>query len=324
MKNFSMTTPLNMAPTGIASFAKSKICEDLRTTNADIAILGAPSDLAIQGRSGCRLGPRGIRVASTRFSYKPGGTYDSERGKFYMDSNRWKVEDCGDADYVPGNWEATSNNIEGAVKILVDRGAMPVVLGGDCGVGYPVIKGMEAAGPFDIIHFDAHLDWTRPLDGQKYFNGSPMRNAASLSHVGRILHLGIRGAGSSGPDDFADARAHGDMIYSVKNTRREGIEKILEDFNPMKKVFIAIDIDVMDATCARATASPMFGGFWYEEMVDMFEAIAAKADIVGLVLTEVAPPYDDNVDTTSYLAARMISDVLNFATKRREEAEETK
>lgn len=72
MNNFSLSTPTNLAPTGIATFAKSPLCLDLRHTGADIAILGAPFDLAIQGRTGTRMGPRGIRVASTRFSYKPG------------------------------------------------------------------------------------------------------------------------------------------------------------------------------------------------------------------------------------------------------------
>ena len=34
--------PLNMAPTGIATFAKVPICYDLHNANADVAILGAP------------------------------------------------------------------------------------------------------------------------------------------------------------------------------------------------------------------------------------------------------------------------------------------
>ena len=34
--------PLNMAPTGIATFAKVPICYDIHHANADIAILGAP------------------------------------------------------------------------------------------------------------------------------------------------------------------------------------------------------------------------------------------------------------------------------------------
>ena len=58
MNNFSITTPLNLAPTGIASFAKSSICQDIREFEGDIAILGAPFDMSIQGRSGCRIGCR--------------------------------------------------------------------------------------------------------------------------------------------------------------------------------------------------------------------------------------------------------------------------
>ena len=99
MNNFSIGTPVNLAPTGIASFAKCPICLDLHHTGADIAVLGAPFDLAIQGRTGTRLGPRGIRAASTRFSYKPGGSYDPERDEMYLDTNRWTIVDCGDVDY---------------------------------------------------------------------------------------------------------------------------------------------------------------------------------------------------------------------------------
>ena len=313
MNNFSITTPLNLAPTGIASFAKSSICQDIREFEGDIAILGAPFDMSIQGRSGCRLGPRGIRMASTRFSYVPGGTYNAEKNCFFMGRNEGTVKDCGDVDYSPGDPKGTCENLEEAVRILIRKGGLPVILGGDCSVVYPVVKGLEEKGLLDIIHFDAHLDWTKPMDGQKYFNGSPMRNAAELTHVGRILHLGIRGAGSSGPDDFAAAKAHGDQVYSVRMLRRMGIEKILERFEPTKQIFVAIDIDVMDAVCAPGTASSMFGGFWYEEMIDMFEVLVKKAKVIGIVLTEVAPPYDDAAGTTAYLAARMLSDLLGFA-----------
>ena len=47
MNNFSIGTPVNAAPTGIATFAKCPICTDIRTIEADIGILGAPFDIAI-------------------------------------------------------------------------------------------------------------------------------------------------------------------------------------------------------------------------------------------------------------------------------------
>lgn len=50
MENFSQSAPVNMAPTGIATFAKCPICPDIRQIQADIAVIGAPCDMAIQGR----------------------------------------------------------------------------------------------------------------------------------------------------------------------------------------------------------------------------------------------------------------------------------
>ena len=273
MDNYSHQKPLNMAPTGIATFAKSDLATDIYHLNADVAVLGAPFDLAIQGRTGCRLGPRGIRVGSTRFTYKKGGTYDSERKQYYMDARRWHVVDCGDVDYIPGDLKGTMANLESAVSIIQKQGALPVVLGGDCAVDFPVLQGLEGIGNFDIVHIDAHLDWTKPLDGQKFFNGSPMRNAAGLPYVGRILHLGIRGIGSSGPDDFEEAREHGDQIYSCRDVRRLGIDRILKEFGLAKQFVVCFDIDAIDAVYAPATGSPMFGGFNYDEAVDILEAI---------------------------------------------------
>ena len=306
MDNYSLQKPLNMAPTGIATFAKSDLATDIYHLNADVAVLGAPFDLAIQGRTGCR------------FTYKKGGTYDSERKQYYMDARRWHVVDCGDVDYIPGDLKGTMANLESAVSIIQKQGALPVVLGGDCAVDFPVLQGLEGIGNFDIVHIDAHLDWTKPLDGQKFFNGSPMRNAAGLPYVGRILHLGVRGIGSSGPDDFEEAREHGDQIYSCRDVRRLGIDRILKEFGLAKQFVVCFDIDAMDAVYAPATGSPMFGGFNYDEAVDILEAIGSSSDLKGIVMTEVAPPFDDIGGTTGYLAARLISDLLGFAMKRKE------
>ncbi len=318
MDNFSLETPLNLAPSGIATFAKSDLCTDIRKVDADIGIVGAPFDIAIQGRTGCRMGPRGIRLGSTRFRFKKGGSYDYERDTYYMDSDLWHVVDCGDVDYVPGNGKKSDANLRSAVEILVERGVFPVVLGGDCSTDYPFFQGLAGKGAFDVIHLDSHLDWTKPLDGQLYFNGSPMRNAVKIPEVGRILHLGVRGAGSSGSSDFEDARENGDRIYSVRKFRELGIERILEEFQPQNQLAIAFDIDAMDPSIAPATGSPIFGGFYYDEVVDIFEAVVKESELIGMILTEVAPPYDDPAGTTGYLAARLIGDLLNFWSKKRE------
>ena len=72
-----MTKKLDLGYTGISSFAKYPVCTDLENLDADVAILGAPYDMATQYRSGAKMGPRGIRESSTIY----GGTknaYDHE------------------------------------------------------------------------------------------------------------------------------------------------------------------------------------------------------------------------------------------------------
>lgn len=318
MNNFSVNKPVNMAPTGIASFAKTNICMDINELDADIAIIGAPCDIAIQGKSGTRLGPRGIRLGSTRFSFKSGGSYDPERDTYYMDADKWKVLDCGDIDYIPGDLNSTFNNVEEAIRKITEKKAFPVVLGGDHSITYPVVKGLDKVGEFDLIHIDAHLDWTDNIGGQYYSNGSPMRNISKLPYVKNMLHIGIRGIGSSGRSDFADARNNGDMIYSVKQYRSLGAEEIFAKFRTCRKVFVSFDIDAMDYSISPGTGSPMFGGFYYDEVNEMLELIAKNFEVIGFDMVEVSPPYDDQGSTTCYLAARLIADFLGFITKERE------
>lgn len=321
MDNFSTQKAANLAPSGIATFAKCALCVDINSLDADIAILGAPCDIAIQGKPGARLGPRGIRMASTRFNYKPGGSYDPERNTSFLDADIWKVVDCGDADYSPGDTVITFENIRAAVELIISQKSLPVVLGGDHSITYPVVLGLRGKGPFHIIHIDAHLDWTRKVATQEMSNGSPMRLISGLDYVDRIIHLGIRGIGSSGPSDFKDASDNGDLIYSTKQVRSLGIKSILDSLEVGCKTYVTIDIDAMDYSITPGTGSPMFGGFYYDEMVALLETIACHADVVGFDMVEVSPPYDDAGSTTCYLAARLISDFLGFITKSRENKE---
>ena len=177
---------------------------------------------------------------------------------------------------------------------------------------------MDTIGDIDVIQIDSHLDWTDNIGGQYYSNGSPMRNISKLPYVKKILHLGIRGIGSSGRSDFIDARNNGDKIYSAKQVRNIGIEKIVSDFKSERNVFVTFDIDGMDYSIAAGTGSPMFGGFNYDEMNNMLECIAKQCNVIGFDFVEVSPPYDDAGSTTCYLAARLIADFLGFITKEKE------
>lgn len=321
MGNFSIGKAVNMAPSGIATFAKTPICNDIAAICADIAVIGAPCDIGIQGRSGARLGPRGIRLQSTRFKFTEQGSYDPETDRYYLSTKRWRIFDCGDIDYIPGDVAGTLANIEAAVRLLKQRGSLPVVLGGDHSVSTAVARGLDECGEFYVVHLDAHLDWTAPLCGQTLFNGSPCRMMAQLPYIQKIIHMGIHGIGSSGQSDFREAKAHGDLICSPREVRRLGAETILRNIPQGSAIYVTFDIDAMDYSIAAGTGSPMLGGFGYDEMREILQAVAARGRVIALDCVEVSPPFDDASGTTCYLAARLIADFLGYITGELERAE---
>lgn len=181
--------------TGIATFAKSPYVEDLTTLDAEVGVLGVPTDAAAGMRPGCRQAPRAIRDASTRFGFLGRGGTD---GYFDVSQDRRLLEgvriaDCGDADVVFYDVGRNVEIIEAGVRSILDPGALPVVIGGDHSISYPVIRAFSRADPLTIVLFDAHLDYRDEVLGLKLTNNSPFRRAQELPFVQTIITIGVRG-----------------------------------------------------------------------------------------------------------------------------------
>src|SRR5258708_8225586 len=90
---------------GIPSFLRSPLAQDLALLDADVAVLGAPTDEGSPFMPGSRFAPRSIREHSLRFVTDPPGFFDpQERRRFLereMRENR--IADVGDADVLPTN-----------------------------------------------------------------------------------------------------------------------------------------------------------------------------------------------------------------------------
>src|SRR5687767_5494429 len=141
------TGRLDLPFVGHCTFAKAPVCTDWDSIDADVAVFGAPNDMGTQWRSGARFGPRGIREASTLFSFGHAGAYDHEDDVTYLAPDQVRIVDVGDADIVHTDMAKSNANIEFGVRKIVSAGAMPVVLGGDHSIHAPVMKAFEGQGP---------------------------------------------------------------------------------------------------------------------------------------------------------------------------------
>jgi len=298
---------LNLPFVGLCTFGKYPAA-DPRETKADVAVLGAPFDCGTQYRSGARFGPRGVREASTLFSFGHSGAYDFEDDILYLPADTTRIIDAGDADIVHTDTEQSHSNIEASVRAILDSGAITVVIGGDHSVNIPCVRAFDGGGPIHVFQVDAHLDFVDERHGVRHGHGNPMRRASELGHVSGITQVGIRNVSSSNRSDYDAARAAGSTIFSVRDLRRKGAAEILETVPEGARCYVTIDIDGFDPSIAPGTGTPSHGGFLYYEVLELLDGLCRRAEVAGADLVEVAPDYDPG-GSTSFLAAQIL---LNF------------
>lgn len=301
---------LDLPFVGISTFGKRPYVSDWSTIDADVAVLGAPYDFGTQFRAGARFGPRAVREASTLFSFGHGGAYDFEDDATYLGADM-RIVDLGDADIVHTDTTRSHANIKTGVNAMLDAGAFPVVIGGDHSINIPCIDAFEGRGDIHILQIDAHLDFVDERHGVRNGHGNPMRRAAEKSYVTGLTQVGIRNVSSTAKEGYADARAMGSDIISVRQMRALGPQGVIDRIPKDAKVYVTLDIDGFCPSIAPGTGTPSHGGFLYYEVLEMLQAVAKRNDIVGIDLVEVAPDFD-HTGGTAILAAQILLNFLGF------------
>ena len=303
------TGRLNLPFVGLCTFGKYPYQPDWSNIDADFAVLGAPFDLGTQFRAGARFGPRGIREASTLFSFGHAGAYDHEDDVTYLEADKVRIVDIGDADIIHTDTMQSHANIEAGVRAILKAGAVPIVLGGDHSVNIPCINAFSDQEPFHLVQIDAHLDFVDERHGVRYGHGNPMRRAAEKSYVTGLSQIGIRNVSSTARDGYEDARKMGSDIQSVRQFRAMGVEAMLDRIPAGGRYYVTIDIDGFDPSIASGTGTPSHGGFLYYEVLELLAGLIKRGDVIGLDLVEVAPDYDLSGSTTT-LAAQILLNII--------------
>jgi agmatinase len=309
----SMSEPryqANLPSVGLVSMFRSPICEDFSKLEADIAFLGIPYDGGIGFRPGTRFGPREIRSFSVRYSAwgsdVPSGYWDVNQRKRFLKGMR--MVDCGDVDIAYYDFENNRRKMTQSIEAILDRGAFPVLIGGDHSVTFPNVCAFSRFGPVDIVHIDAHMDWRDEVGGVRHANASPLRRSKELPFVGNMIHLGIRDVRTSA-DQISDAEAAGAKIFTRNEIRELGPQGVLERLPKLGNVFVTIDIDGLDPSIAPGTGSPTADGLLYHEVRALLQGVTRLGNVVGFDLVEVNPMVDLH-GQTCLLASTLIMEFL--------------
>ncbi len=273
----------------------SVVPEQLTPGSADIAILGIPFGVPYPApglTAGCADAPAAVRARSQRLArFAEHHDFDLD-GPMLLRSPPLRIVDAGD---VAGSAEDGAGNAaraESAVGALLDAGAVPVVIGGDDSVPIPVLRACRGRGPITVVQVDAHLDFREDVAGVRDGYSSPMRRAAEMDHVERIVQGGLRGVGSARTSDVADARAAGNLLVTARELREHGVAWLLGQVPAGSSVFVVFDLDGLDPSVAPAVSGLSPGGLSYDEAGDLVGGVAGRCRVVGAAFTELVPALD--------------------------------
>lgn len=267
-------------------------CHDLATLDARVALIGADcaTPYASVGAY-CAGGPAAIRAASAAYAANLAHV-NFDFGGPVLPAGVAAV-DAGDLPQDPADPAGNRARIAAAVGQVLDRGAVPVLIGGDDSLPIPMLEAFGGRGRrFTLLQIDAHIDWRDEVDGERLGLSSTMRRASEMAHVERIVQVGQRGIGSARPGDHADALAWGVTFVPAAEVAREGIARAVGLIPEGAEVIVCLDLDALDPATMPAVIGRTAGGLSYWQVVDLIAAVAAKARIAGFDMVEFMPARD--------------------------------
>jgi len=273
----------------------------------DACFVGVPMDIGTSNRSGTRLGPRQIRDESRMM--RPFNMGTGARPFDLM-----QVADIGDVAINSFHLPKTIDIITEAYAEILQHEVVPLTLGGDHTLTYPVLRAIAAKhGPVALIHVDAHADISDDMFGEPIAHGTPFRRAYDdgLLINDKVFQIGLRGTGYS-PEDFDWARGKGWTVVQAEECWHKSLSPLMEDIRgkigPEVPVYLTYDIDSLDPAFAPGTGTVEIGGLTTIQALEIIRGCAGL-NVVGGDLVEVSPPYD-MTGNTALIGANLLYEML--------------
>ena len=264
--------------------------------DADFVIFSIAYDKTCSFRPGAKKAPGQIRNVSWNFE-----TYDLRTGVDFKDIN---VHDYGDLNVLDLDPEKMIEKVKDFTSFILSKKKIPICLGGE----HSITPGIVYAFPRDIcvLSLDAHLDFREEYNNQKYNHACTIKR---ISDYIKIENIGVLGVRSAEKEEWDEAKKQGLFFKTSFEIKKIGINNILNEtkkYFKNKKMYLTLDIDVVDPSYSPGTGTPEpFGitSFDLLEIIDIF-----SSQIVGFDVVEVNPDFDNG--ESAILAAKIIRNLI--------------
>jgi len=292
---------------------------------SDVSILGLPYEGGACWRGGASEAPARLREISDS------SPAVSEEG-YLVDPALLRVRDLGDIIPAAGDSEeairedffvrAEQSAAETfRMGALAGRDAFLLSIGGDHSVTIPLLRGFSAGFPegYGLVSLDAHPDLFDTYDGSRFANACPMRRALEGSRL-KPEHLLILGTRSYNGVELDFMKEKGIRFVPARQIERQGTEAIValarRRLSGLGNIYLSIDIDVADPSCAPGTGAPVAGGLSSRQLLDLTRGLVQELPVRAMDLVEISPPLDPS-DATLFLALQIVFEAFAVLAEKR-------
>jgi agmatinase len=267
---------------------------------AKCVVFGVPFDVTSTYRTGARFGPNSVRQASLNIE-----TYSFRSG---VDVEDLALHDLGDL-HVSTSPKRTVDMLKLVVEDLLDVKKVPVAIGGEHTITLGVLKGLgDKAKDTAVVSFDAHLDVRKEYQGLTLSHTTFMRVINEDVKPAKIIEVGTRAVSK---EELAYVEQAGIDFFTSQQIRKEGatqtIQELKEELASYKRLYLTVDLDVLDPAFAPAVQNPEPDGLETHTLLDVLCALCDKR-VVGFDVVELAPVYDQGISAVA--AAKVIFEML--------------
>jgi len=254
-------------------------------------LLGIPFDAASSFRRGAATAPAAIRAALG----SPAGNSWTER---MVDlSAAGMLADAGDIDGLESLSARTT--IEHAVGQLLASGALPIVLGGDHSITYPVLRALRPRHEhLSVLHIDAHPDLYDSFEGDRFSHACPFARVMEERLTDELVQVGIRTM----------------TKHQREQADRFGVDVIdMDAWSEGRRprlaypVYLSIDLDGFDPAHCPGVSHPEPGGLSVRDVISDLHHL--DVPVVGADVVELNPEMDP-AGLTARVAAKIVKEIV--------------
>ena len=290
-----------------------------------IAVIGAPLDLG-QGRRGVDMGPSALRVANLNRRIASLGYVVEDLGNLYVDQAEASEEGDPRAKYLP-QIAATCGRLAALVAETLERGSVPLVLGGDHSVAIGTVSGVSSylrrrGEETGLIWLDAHADMNTPESSPSgNVHGMPLACVVGIGPPeltgisgyrptvapGRAVIVGLRDVDKTEKPQVRESGVH---AFTMRDIDERGLRAVMEEAiglasDGVAGLHLSLDMDFVDPRDAPGVGTPVRGGVTYREAHLAMEMICDSGKMLSLEVVEVNPVIDE-VNRTADLAVELL------------------